>query len=98
MGQKTLENLADKLSKEDEFKQVYHDIKHALADSENRLEKKHILSIINTILRRKRFKITPREALLNFMLENFSCWKFCRTCMSRGGRKRFKRQHMINKA
>ena len=98
MGKKQLENLAEKLCKEDEFKQVYHDVKHALTSEQNKLEKKHILSIINTILRRKRFKITAREAFANFMLENFSCWKYCRTRMSRGGRKRFKRQLMINKA
>ena len=48
--------------KVDEFKAIYRDVRHALFHG-NGLDKSHIISMVNTILRRKRFKMSDCELL-----------------------------------
>ena len=55
----------------DEFKSIYHETRHALDN--NNLQKSHIMSIVNTILRRKRFKMSTCEFLTGMVLKACCC-------------------------
>ena len=64
-------------NKTNEFKSIYQDVRKALQstnDKDNNLEKHHIVSMVNTILRRKRFKMSFCEVLTSNILK-FCCKK-----------------------
>ena len=57
----------------DEFKEVYDDLRPILEskdDEEMVLSKPHIVTFVNTILRRKRFNMSTKEMFAAFFYNN----------------------------
>ena len=79
----------EKAKRQDQFTEVYDSLKpilEASADEQKQLSKDHIGTFVNTILRRKRFKISVMEMFVAL---------FCNTCCTK---RQSRRYHLIGKA